>query len=144
MSSHRILNYINTAIGVAVALALGAAYWYAYRPLPKTSGSVSAFVGQRVTIARDRQGVPHITAATVEDALFAQGYAAAQDRLWQMDGLRRFAAGELSEVIGPTALDSDREARTLRLRHLADDTTRTIPAADRATLAAYVRGINAF
>ena len=61
-----------------------------------------------------------------------------------MDSLRRLAAGELAEIVGPSALETDRESRGLRLRHLADDAVTTMPAADRAAMAAYARGVNAF
>src|SRR6185295_1065642 len=93
---------------------------------------------------RDRLGTPHIAAGSLADALFAQGYTTAQDRLWQMDSLRRLAAGELAEVVGVAALESDREARNLRLRRLAEDGQRAMPASDRAAMAAYARGVNAF
>ena len=88
---HRILRYINVAIGIVLLLAVAAVYWFAYRVLPQTSGTITAPVSQRVTIARDALGVPHISAASEDDAFFAQGYAGAQDRLFQMDGLRRLA-----------------------------------------------------
>ena len=58
--------------------------------------------------------------------------------------LRRLAAGELSEVIGPRALELDREARPLSMRHIAEDHTGRCPPADRAVLAAYARGVNYF
>ena len=95
-------------------------------------------------MTRDAQGTPHIAAGSLDDALFAQGYVTAQDRLWQMDSLRRLAAGELAEVVGTVALESDRESRGLRLRHLAEDAQGAMPAADRAAMAAYARGVNAF
>ncbi len=140
----RLLKYINTAIALALLSAIVAGYWYVYRPLPATSGSVEAFVDHDVTITRDGLGTPHIAAASLEDALFAQGYATAQDRLWQMDSLRRLASGELAEVVGTVVLESDRESRGLRLRHLAEDAQGSMPAADRAAMAAYARGVNAF
>ena len=67
-----------------------------------------AHLRANATISRDALGVPHIHAATIEDALFLQGFVTAQDRMWQMDALRRLAAGELAEVVGKSALDSDR------------------------------------
>ena len=67
---------------------------------PKTSGEIHAPISARATVTRDSLGVPHIKAGSVEDALFLQGYVTAQDRLWQMELIRRFAAGELSEVLG--------------------------------------------
>jgi penicillin amidase len=75
---------------------------------------------------------------------FAQGYVTAQDRLFQMDGTRRFAAGELSEIVGNGQLEHDREQRILGLRVAARKTLETISAEDRSRLEAYARGVNAF
>ncbi len=125
-------------------VGLVAAYWVAYRPLAQTSGEIAAPISAKASVARDALGVPHITAASWEDAVFLQGYVTAQDRLWQMDALRRLAAGELSEIIGPSTIEADRDARRLRMRRLAEEHYRTLPAADRAVLAAYARGVNYF
>lgn len=127
-----------------VIVALIAVYWYAWRPLPQTSGTLEALVSQPATISRDAIGVPHIEAKTIEDAIFLQGYATAQDRLWQMDAARRLAAGELSEVAGTPTLESDRDARRMRLRRIADLQARSLNAEDRKVLAAYARGVNSF
>ena len=140
----RIVKFINLSIAVLLLLGLAAAYWFAYRPLPQTSGQIAAPISGRATIERDALGVPHIAASTWEDAVFLQGYVTAQDRLWQMDVLRRLAAGELSEIIGPTALELDREARRLRMRRMAREHYANLPAGDRAVLAAYARGVNYF
>jgi penicillin G amidase len=138
------VKFINLSIAVLLVLVLGVIYWIAYRPLPKTSGQISAPVSAQATIARDSLGVPHITAGEWEDAIFLQGYATAQDRLWQMDVLRRLAAGELSEVLGSTTLEMDREARRERMRRIAEEHARTLPPGDRAVFAAYARGVNYF
>jgi len=140
----RVLKYFNIAVALLLLVALGGVYWIAWRPLPKTSGTLRAPVSQRAAVARDSLGVPHISAATVEDALFLQGFVAAQDRLWQMDALRRLASGQLAEVLGPAALESDRTARRLRLRHIAEAQYGMLPANNRAVLAAYTRGVNFF
>ena len=66
-----------------------------------------------VTVIRDEHGVPTITASGFDDLFFAQGYVTAQDRLWQMDIMRRFAAGEISEILGGEFLKHDREQRIL-------------------------------
>jgi penicillin G amidase len=140
----RVVKYINLSIAVLLLLGLFAAYWTAYRPLPQTSGEIAAPISSKATVARDSLGIPHIAAATWEDAIFLQGFVTAQDRLWQMDALRRLAAGELSEIVGPSALELDREARRLRMRRMAEEHYRTLPSADRAVLAAYARGVNYF
>ena len=97
MDFGRVLKFINLSIAVLLVLVLIAIYWIAYRPLPKTSGQIAAPISAQASIARDALGVPHIAAGAVEDAIFLQGYATAQDRLWQMDVIRRLAAGELSD-----------------------------------------------
>jgi penicillin amidase len=139
-----VLRYINMVIAVALLAAAAGVYWLAYRVLPQTSGTLAAPVSQRVTIARDALGVPHISAASDDDAFFAQGYATAQDRLFQMDGLRRLAGGNLAEIAGAGALDLDRDSRRLRMRRIAETAYVSLPPGDRAPLAAYARGVNYF
>jgi penicillin G amidase len=141
---NRLLKYLNVLIGIVFVVALALVYWFAVRPLPKTSGSISVPLAQPATATRDDLGVPHIKAASIEDALFVQGYVTAQDRLWQMDILRRAAAGELSEVIGLRSVALDQESRRLRIRRLAEEHARALPAADRTFIAAYARGVNHF
>jgi penicillin amidase len=138
------IKFINLSIAVLLVLFVAAAYWYVWRPLPTTSGLIDAPTTGPAAIERDARGVPHISAASWEDAIFLQGYVTAQDRLWQMDALRRLAGGELAEVVGAAALNSDREARSLRMRRIAEAHWRTLPAADRVVLNAYTRGVNYF
>ena len=140
----RLVQLLNFFILVLLLAAVGAVWWFAWRPLPQRSGTIPVPVSQPVWVSFDTQGVPHIKAATMEDALVAQGYVTAQDRLFQMDALRRLDAGELAEVFGSVALDSDRESRRLRLRRIAEAAYVTLPAADRAAMAAYARGVNAY
>jgi penicillin G amidase len=140
----RLLRLFNLSIAVLLVALLGAGYWYAWRPLPQTSGQISAPISAEAHITRDAKGVPHIQAASWEDAIFLQGYAMSQDRLWQMDGLRRRAAGELAEVVGQPGLDSDREARRMNLRRIAERQERALVPQQRAVLAAFARGVNYF
>ncbi len=116
----------------------------AWRPLPRTSGTIAANVADKVTVSFDRLGEPHITAANQDDLLFAQGYLTAQERMWQMDALRRRAAGDLCEIVGSAALELDEEARRLRMRRIAEEAAVTMPAGDHAAFAAYARGVNAY
>lgn len=142
MFSTPLLRAINLSIAVLAIALVAATYWFAWRPLPETSGEIAAPVSGKATISRDALGVPHIAAASWEDAVFLQGYVTAQDRMWQMDGLRRLAAGELAEVAGKGALELDEEARRLRLARIAEEQERAVPPADRAVFAAYARGVN--
>jgi len=96
-----------------------------------------------VTVVRDQHGVPSITASTLDDLFFAQGYVTAQDRLWQMDMMRRFAAGELAAALGPDYVAVDREQRTLGLREVARKSLAQATPEERAHLEAYAHGVNA-
>jgi penicillin G amidase len=140
--SQRVLKFINLSIAVLLILVLIAMWWYMYRPLPKTSGEIRAPIRQPATVVRDALGVPHITAGNLQDALFLEGYVTAQDRMWQMDAIRRLAAGDLAEVVGRAALASDEESRRLRLRRIAEQDYRELSPADRANFDAYARGVN--
>ncbi len=144
MRTSSLLRLLNLSIAVLLIVLAAAVYWYAWRPLPQTSGEIAAPISAEAHIARDAQGTPHIQAATVEDALFLEGYAMAQDRLWQMDGMRRRAAGELAEVVGTAAVESDQEARRMNLRQIADAQEKQLPPAERAVMAAFARGLNYF
>lgn len=113
--------------------------------LPQIDGKVQASgLGAAVTVSRDAQGVPSIVAANLPDLLFAQGYTTAGDRLWQMDGLRRHAAGELAEVFGSAMVEHDRRQRYLQIRAAADRAVARLPADQLAQLEAYARGVNAY
>jgi penicillin amidase len=138
-SSTPILRAINLSIAVLLLVGIVGAYWFVWRALPQTSGEIAAPVSANATVVRDSLGVPHITAANWQDAVFLQGYTTAQDRMWQMDSLRRIAAGELSEVVGEATLASDQDARRLRLAEMAESQERRLTPE-----AAYARGVNYF
>ena len=97
-----------------------------------------------VTIRRDDLGVAHINAANEHDAWFGQGYASAQDRLWQMEYDRRRAAGRWAEVVGESALPADRLSRRLQLGDAARIDVEAMTTETRAMFEAYAAGVNAF
>ena len=98
-----------------------------------------------VTVTRDRWGVPHIAAQSTADLYFAQGFVMAQDRLWQMEMWRRGAEGRLAEVLGPSALSRDRQARLLKYRGAIDEAELKVYHDDaRQIMTSYVAGVNAF
>lgn len=140
----RVLFAVNVLIAIAIVAALIAFYWYFYRALPQTSGTIEAVVSQPVTVDRDNLGIPHIKARTLDDAWFAEGYTTAEDRMFQMDGLRRLAAGDLAAIIGPSAVESDRESRRLRLRRIAEQAYVDMSPSDKSAMQAYARGVNAY
>jgi penicillin amidase len=141
----RILLWLLAAI--LLILAAGAAYgWFvAHAALPQLDGRLQiSGISAPITVTRDGHGVPTIEAAALEDLFFAQGYVTAQDRLWQMDVMRRFGGGELSEILGDDLLKLDREQRILGLRAAAKKSLEMASPRDRSYYDAYARGVNAF
>jgi penicillin amidase len=129
-------------VGLAITLSLRHAL---HASLPQLDGDIHiAGITAPVTITRDAHGVPSIQAANLDDLLFAQGFLTAQDRLWQMDVLRRHAAGTLAELLGPSLVDHDRMQRYLQIRAAADRALTTLPPDQLHQLDAYARGVNAF
>jgi penicillin G amidase len=134
-------------LAVLLFLAVAAAYlWFvAHSALPQLDGRLQINgLSAPVTVTRDGHGVPTIEAATPEDLFFAQGFVTAQDRLWQMDVMRRFGSGELSEILGEDTLKLDREQRILGLRATAKKSLEMASPRDRGYYEAYARGINAY
>lgn len=118
--------------------------WLSRRRLPQMDGSIE-LGGLRggAEIFRDEWGVPHIYADNEHDLFFAQGFAHAQDRLWQMEVNRRIACGRVSEFIGPQLLEIDRIARILGFRRTAEQDYENLPDDVRLILESYVDGVNA-
>ena len=131
-----------------VAMVTTAAWFYLLgrSSLPQLDGSISVpGLSAPVTVIRDGHGVPTIEAGSLEDLFLAQGYVSAQDRLWQMDMIRRFAGGEISEILGADFVRHDREQRILGLRAAAQHAAQTsVSTRDRKYFAAYADGVNAF
>jgi len=144
----RILRVVAFVLSLILLAVLGLCGWFyskARSALPKLDGRLRVpGIMAPVKVIRDRYGAPTIDAATFSDLFFAQGYVTAQDRLFQMDGLRRFAAGDLSEVFGSDYLDHDRQQRILGLKVVARKTVETLPAEDRSHVEAYARGVNTY
>ena len=97
-----------------------------------------------VTITSDRFGIPTITAQTRRDAALALGYVTARDRLFQMDLLRRRAAGRLSEILGKAAIETDKRQRVIGFNRVASKIVAQLPNEQKQSLAAYTAGVNAF
>ena len=130
-------------LGAAVALlilrrrVLGAS-------LPRVRGTLEiSAVGEPVHIDRDRHGIPHVAAGSMPDAAFAMGLLHAQDRLWQLELLRRTAMGRVSEFAGPEGLGIDRFVRRLGLHRVAREEARLATGDAARMLLAYAAGVNA-
>lgn len=113
------------------------------RRVPDPEGRLAACVGAGTRIDRNRWGIPHVQAQNDEDLFFAFGYAKAQDRLFQLDYLRRKGLGRLSEILGPDGLALDTVARTVGLNRIARGEWKETPAETRALLQRFSDGVNA-
>jgi penicillin amidase len=136
------------AIGIALALVVllsvvGALAFLIYRPQATLDGDNRLLgLDLRGEIVRDRYGVPHIYAQTAHDLFFLQGYAIAQDRLFQIDLFRRTGRGRLSEVLGDAGLETDKFIRTIGLARAAELDAALLSDEARSALGAYAEGIN--
>lgn len=109
---------------------------------PQLEGSIATGVSAPVSVVRDADGVPTLTAGSQADLAYAMGYLHAQERFFQMDQLRRAGAGELSELLGPATLDIDRKLRIHRFRDRARAELARMTPWERKVLDAYVSGVN--
>lgn len=141
------LRLLASAISVLVVVAALAAAWIYGRvkaSLPQLDGTATvAGLAGPATVDRDALGVPTIRAASRIDAARALGWLHGQDRFFQMDLLRRAAAGEIAELFGPRALPRDRRIRMHGFRALARQVVERLDPAHRAILDAYCAGVNA-
>jgi penicillin G amidase len=135
------IGFILLLLPVGIGVGIWTAVWLS-RPLLDGTVSIAA-LDDAVEITRDGFGVPTVTASSRRDLALATGFLHAQDRFFQMDLLRRVAAGELSALVGPAALAFDRAHRLHRFRAAAADRLPDLPAADRVLLEAYTQGVNA-
>ncbi|TMC65439.1 MAG: penicillin acylase family protein, partial [Chloroflexi bacterium] len=138
----RIVVVLLIVISLAMAGLVAAITW---RSMPQTTGSlhISALDG-KVSVVRDKSGIVNIYADSPHDLFLAQGYVHAQERMWQMEVWRHISAGRLSELFGPSALDTDRFVRTLDWRGSAERDLKALSPDARAALDAYADGVNAW
>ena len=139
------LGFAALGLFILLLLTAGGGYVWLRQGLPLVDGDIALRGPSKpVEIVRDRHAVPHIRAQTVEDAIFAQGFAHAQDRLWQMEFQRRIGAGRLAEIVGTDGLPTDRFIRMLGLHRLAEESLSLLSDETIAWLEAYASGVNAF
>ncbi len=143
---------IVLALVLLLVLLAGGSYVWLRTSLPQLDGTVAVTgdgstgggLQQAATIGRDDTGVVEIKAANEADAAFALGFAHAQDRLFQMDGMRRLGSGRLSEILGPDTLYTDQRMRILGLRRQAEAQYAGASPELRRLLEAYAAGVNAY
>jgi penicillin amidase len=140
----RLLRWSALVFALLIVAAPLSVYIALRSSLPRLDGEMAAEgIGARATIERDAAGTPTLKAASRRDLAYATGFAHAQDRFFQMDLMRRAAAGELSELLGAGLVATDRQLRVHAFRKVAQQVVAATSAQQRAILDAYVMGVNA-
>lgn len=141
----KIVKWVVVLILLVIITLAGAGYFYLRSSLPELDGVVkSDGVRAPVEIIRDKDDVPHIYAQNKLDAYWGLGYTHAQDRLWQMEFQRYIGQGRLSELFGPSAMQSDRLLRTIGINRAAESAWQRLSPETKAVVESYVAGINAY
>lgn len=140
----RVLKAVALALALAILVAAGALLFLIRRNLPSSSSPKILGLSAKVSVSFDDRGVATVTAATVRDALRAQGFLTARERLFQLELQRRLARGALAEVFGASLLPADRLHRTYGFARVAEAAVPLLPEGERADLEALADGINAF
>lgn len=140
---HRLLALLGVALAAGGAVA-GVLCWTLAAGLPPLDGALAVEgIGEGVTVERDGAGIPTLTGSSRVDLAFALGVCHAQDRLFQMDLMRRHTAGELAEVVGAAAAGEDARMRVHRFRARAKGLLAAAEPWERELIAAYTRGVEA-
>ncbi|HSV98487.1 MAG TPA: penicillin acylase family protein [Spirochaetota bacterium] len=140
---------LYTAVIAAGALALLSAcatLYTLYIKTPDLSRGVIPLAGARgdIIIRRDALGVPFVEAADEGDLFFGAGFAAAADRMWQMEVMRMAGRGRLSEFTGADSLPLDRFLRALDIQASIGSALASIDPHSLHILESYARGVTAF
>lgn len=145
-----IRTWIQGAVGLLVTLGVLIicfavfAVRIATRSHPAPYNETTVSVTDTTRVYRNSFGIPHIVASSEDDLFFAQGFAHAQDRLWQMDLWRRAGRGTLAEVLGRDLVDTDLYMRAVDIPAIAREQVKTMSPASKRILKAYASGVNAF
>ncbi len=144
MNRRRVLPWV-AGIFLTLFAVLGGLYAWLLTSLPQIDGELSLpGLESPVRIERNPSGIPHIVAGNSHDAAFALGFVHAQDRIFQMDLLRRFGAGEIAEIAGKSQLNRDKFMRTLGFSWAAQQQFSQLDTSTKDILRAYADGINAY
>ena len=138
------LKRIAILLLLTIVVGAGTVWWLLRGSLPTLDGELPlAGLSATVSVQRDANGTVTIDAANETDAMRALGYVHAQERYFEMDLMRRVAAGELSELFGAIAIERDKQQRMHRIRARVEADLPTTSANKRPQLQAYTAGVNA-
>jgi penicillin amidase len=141
---HLLFKRLVIVLVILLAAATFGAWLLVRASLPQLDGQRDGVaVEKAASIERDALGTATIHAASRRDALFALGFVHAQERYFEMDLMRRLAAGELAELVGPAAIGRDKAHRPFRMRARAEQLVAAMAPEERVVMEAYRDGVNA-
>ena len=140
----KVFKWLVGIVSTLVIVVVGGGYLWLKSTVPSYEGRIKAPVSAEVKILRDKYGVASILAGSEKDAFFGVGYAMAQDRLFQMEMLRRAGSGRLAEILGPDLVEVDRLFLALTAFQSPEDLYKKNNPNLQALLAEFARGINRF
>ena len=139
-----LIKLILVLVPLAVMAAGAGMLWVSRSQAPADGAMQIAGLGGEVTITRDKNGVPHVKAATRADVAAGLGFVHAQERLWQMEVSRMAGQGRLSEMFGEATVGTDIWLRTMGIYEAAEASLKVMDADTMAMLEGYARGVNAW
>ncbi len=143
----KVLKWLAILFSALIIVAIGAGIFFYTKLSPSYSGNVSLALNDSVNVYFDAYGIPHIEAGSETDAFKALGYIHAQERLFQMELLRRVGSGTLAEALGPDVVNVDRFFRTMGIPKHARLSASQFKSSNHPSLPAveaYISGINAY
>lgn len=141
----KILYGMLVILAVAVITGLIIIRYISHRGLPNYSGNLDLNgIKEEVTVIRDEYAIPHIYAKNEMDLYTAVGFVMAQDRLWQMDLLRRVTLGRLSEIFGKEFIDTDVLLRALHFSDKSKEILAMMDSVQIKAVKAFCNGVNEY
>jgi len=141
---HQLRKTLPGVVGTLLISLIGLAGWFISSLPPKFASLEVQGLTAEVSVTFDHHGIPSISAADLDDAAFGLGFVHARDRLWQMESMRRFGAGRLSEILGSRTLQLDRFTRTLGFYKKSEEALGRLEPNVQRHLESYAAGVNAW
>lgn len=137
----KILTRLIVAVAIILAILIAGMFW-AYKPVVEGTLYLKNAMGTAEVLRETETGIPHVYASNELMAIYTEGFLHAQDRLWQMERMRRMAGGRFSEVVGDKAIGIDKFFRTIGIRGLAEQAYKDANAFQKEYAEAYAAGVN--
>ncbi len=141
----KFLKWMSLSLILVIIIVFFSGYWFVHKSISPTFGTFEEkSLKNSATIYRDEWGIPHIYANSLNDVFFAQGYAQAQDRLFELDLSRRAVRGELSQIFGKDLIDADKFFISIGFYRAAEKGEKILAPQSKKYLQSYADGVNAF